>query len=138
MADLTKIADEALRGRFEEANGYLRKGKAADAVRTLADIFLAMLTPTDGAPSAQGVTVAGRRGRRAPLAMGWPNLGANLTPQSLRDGKPEIVFTRERFAMSEAMTYYEFTVDAALTLQQRAAAIAAGEIDETDSEEQNQ
>lgn len=53
-----------------------------------------------------------------------------LTEQSLRDGKPEIVFTRERFAMSEAMTYCEFTVDAALTLQQRAAATAAGELDE--------
>ena len=138
MADLSKIEDEALRARLQEANQHLRKGKAADAVRTLADVFLSMLTPTDGAPSPQGVTVAGRRGRRAPLAMGWPNLGANLVPESLRQGKPEIVFTRERFAMSEAMTYYEFTVDAALTLQQRAAAIAAGEIDDTNSEEQNQ
>ena len=135
MADLSKIEDEALRGRLQEANQHLRNGKAADAVRTLADVFLSMLTPTDGAPSAQGVMVAGRRGRRAPLAMGWPNLGANLIAESLREGKPEIVFTRERFAMSEAMTYYEFTVDAALTLQQGAAATATGE---TDSEDQNQ
>ena len=126
MANLAKVEDETLRGRLEEANQQLRKGKPTDAVHTLAEVFTSMLNDNAG---ARGATVPGRRGRRSPLAMAWPNLGANLSPQSVRDGKPEIVFTRDRFALSEAITYYEFTVEAAIALQ------SAGTDDET--EEQN-
>jgi hypothetical protein len=32
----------------------------------------------------------------------------------MRDGDPKIEFVREKFAMSEAITYFEFTVDTAI------------------------
>jgi hypothetical protein len=34
--------------------------------------------------------------------------------ESLREGTPKIEFKRDRFVMSEAITYYEFTVDTAI------------------------
>ena len=37
----------------------------------------------------------------------------------MRAGKVEIEFARERFAMSEAMTYYEFLSDTALAAERR-------------------
>ena len=40
--------------------------------------------------------------------------GANLKPASVRTGKPEIGFLRERFAISEAMTYYHFVLETAI------------------------
>lgn len=40
--------------------------------------------------------------------------GANLKPGSVRAGKPEIEFLRERFAISEAMTYYHFVLETAI------------------------
>ncbi len=46
--------------------------------------------------------------------MRWPALGANLSMASVRAGKPEIEFTRERFAVSEAMTYYQYALESAI------------------------
>ena len=48
------------------------------------------------------------------MLMRWPVLGANLAPDSVKAGEPRIDYVRERFALSEAITYYEFTVDTAL------------------------
>ena len=39
----------------------------------------------------------------------FPRLGARLVLQN--DGQPEIVWDRENFSFSEAVTYYEFTID---------------------------
>jgi hypothetical protein len=110
MAKHDAVKDEALRSSFDSAFGALRGGKPADAVRTLADTFLGMLRDH---PSLLTETVAARTGR-VPVVTRWPALGANLVAGSVRDGDPKIEFVRERFAMSEALTYYEFTVDLAL------------------------
>ena len=110
MANLDKIKDEGLRGRLGEAHQHLRSGKPTDAVRALSDTFLLML---EMKPAILRETVP-VRGRSMPLVMRWPALGANLDAESVREGKPRIEFTRDRFAMSEAMTYYEFTVETAV------------------------
>ncbi len=47
--------------------------------------------------------------------MRWPRLGANLDLESVKAGKPVIEFERERFSTSEAIMYYEFTVDTAIS-----------------------
>ena len=103
------VADEALRERFDTAFGQLR-GAPTDAVRTLADAFLTMLRDH---PQLLEETVATRAGMpRVPLVNRWPALGANLVRE---DGSPpRVEFVRDRFAMSEALTYYEFAVDLAL------------------------
>ena len=112
MAKHDGVKDEALRSAFDAAFASLRGGAPSDAVRTLADTFLGMLRDH---PSLLTETVSGRVGAaRMPLVGRWPALGANLVPGSVRDGAPKIEFVRDRFAMSEALTYYEFTVDVAL------------------------
>jgi hypothetical protein len=105
MAKHDAVQDEALRSSFDQAFAALRGGKPTDAVRTLADAFLGMLRDH---PELATETVAGRNGARVPLVGRWPALGANLV------AGPSIEFVRDRFAMSEALTYYEFTVDVAL------------------------
>ena len=106
-----RVADESLRRQLDAAFTALRGGQPTDAVRTLADAFLSMLQDH---PELLSETVAARAGNRVPLVMRWPALGANLVAGSVRDGEPKIEFVRDRFAMSEALTYYEFTVDVAL------------------------
>ena len=54
-----------------------------------------------------------------PRLMRWPALGANLKPGSVAAGRPEIEFLRERFSVSEAMTYYQFVLDEILERQAR-------------------
>ena len=107
MANLDNVRDEALKARLAEANAQLRAGKSTEAVHALADTFLAMLAMR---PDLKDATVAGRRGPM-PLVSMWPRLGAEL---SVETSGPKIEVTRDRFAMSEAFTYYEFTVDTAV------------------------
>ena len=110
MAKHDKVVDEALRAQFDAAFAQLRGGQPADAVRTLSEAFLAMLREH---PSLLEATVATRAGMpRVPVVNRWPALGANLVRE---DGAPpRVEFVRDRFAMSEALTYYEFAVDLAL------------------------
>ena len=110
MANFANVKDEVLRKQIEEANGHMRARKPTEAVHALVDAFQSML---EKHPELLSASVPGRRGSR-PLAMAWPALGANFVAGSVRDGKPQIEFTKDRFAMSEAITYYEFVVDTAV------------------------
>lgn len=111
MQKLDKIADEELRTRLAEAHKQLRAHQPTDAVRSLADTFLWMLKAQ---PDLLDQSVAVRAGRRMPLIMRWPALGANLSRESVEARDPKIEFIRDHFAMSEAITYYEFTIDTAI------------------------
>jgi hypothetical protein len=111
MQKLDKIHDAELRSRLTEAHQQLRSNQPTDAVRSLADTFLWMLKAK---PELLGETVAARAGRRLPLVMRWPALGANLSRESVEAKDPKISFIRDHFAMSEAITYYEFTIDTAI------------------------
>ncbi len=106
-----RIEHEELRKLVDEAYQAMRKGDGTAAVHKLCESFrrLAQIKPEYGQRSVQ------MRARRMPAALRWPALGANLKPESVRAGDFEFEFTRERFAVSEAMTYYEFTVDTALS-----------------------
>lgn len=111
MAKADQITDAALRGQFEQAFAQMRAGQGGAAVHTLADAYLSMLARK---PSMLDETVELRAGRRMPAVMRWPALGANLTMESVLAREPQIVFERERFAISEALTYYEFALDSAV------------------------
>ena len=108
-----KIQNDELRGMMDQAYAQMRAGKPAEAVRQIAAAFLRLV---ELRPELVGRRVGVRR-RMMPIAMRWPALGANLKLESLRAGKVEIEFARERFAMSEAMTYYEFLSDTALAAE---------------------
>ena len=108
---LDRVRDEALRARLTEANQHLRHQQPTDAVRAVSDAFLSMLCQR---PELLRKSVQMRNGLTIPLVMRWPMLGANLVPESVEAGTPRIDFVRDRFVLSEAITYYEFTVDTAI------------------------
>lgn len=112
MQKLDKIKDAELRSRLTEAHEQLRTNKPTEAVRNLADTFLWMLKTK---PDMLEQSVAARAGRQVPLVMRWPALGANLSRDSVMAKDPKIEFVRDRFVMSEAITYYEFTIDTAIS-----------------------
>lgn len=106
-----QVANPDLRAKLEAAHAQMRSGDGTAATRTLAAAYLAMLAIK---PSMLNETFEMRPGVTIPLVMRWPALGANLSLASVQEGKPVIDFTRERFAVSEAITYYEFTLESAI------------------------
>lgn len=111
MPKLDRVVDEDLRRRLADAHTSLRANQPTEAVHALADTFVWMLRTH---PELLAATEPVRGGRQVPVVFRWPALGADLDPASVRAGEPTIVFTRDRFAMSEAITYFEFTVDTAV------------------------
>ncbi len=105
-----KIKDEALRTRVAHAYGQLRAGDPSGAVRTLADAFVDLLVRH---PALLELTTT-VRGRPIPLVTRWPAFGANLVLDPEGGQPPRVELVRERFALSEALTYYEFLVDLAV------------------------
>ncbi|HZU71511.1 MAG TPA: hypothetical protein VE990_01950 [Acidimicrobiales bacterium] len=110
MARFDQIKDAKIRDQAAAAHGQLRAGKPADAVRTLADGFLELLSDH---PEVMKVSTQ-VRGRALPVVARWPALGANLVMGSGNGQTPRIEFVRDRFAVSEALTYFEFFVDLAV------------------------
>ncbi len=105
-----EIADEGLRAMLQQVHDQMRGGDATEAVRTCTAAFLAM---TEQHPELIGAKVAARGGEQ-PMVMLWPRLGANLSEDSVSAGKLAITFERDFFSSTEAMTYYDFTVETAL------------------------
>ena len=117
MARASDIQNAELRGKVETAFAAMRAGKGADAVRAAADAYLTFI---DLFPEVKAETIP-MRGRQISRLMRWPALGANMTLDSVRAGKPEIAFERERFSVSEAMTYYQFVLDEILAKEKAAS-----------------
>ncbi len=109
---LDKVADDKLRERLDEVRGLLRTNKPTDAVRTCVDVFLEMLRDHPKVREAKIFVPMARR--EIPSIMRWPPLGANLVAESIESGEPRIEMMRDHFALSEAITYYEFTLDTAI------------------------
>jgi len=113
MAKAADVANPELRAKLETAFAAMRGGKGADAVHACADAYLRLI---ELYPAAKGETVA-VRGRAVSRVMRWPALGAVMSLDSVRAGTPKIEFQRERFSVSEAMTYYQFVLDEVLEHQ---------------------
>jgi len=110
-----QVNDPDLRAQIEKAYAAMRSGKGTEAVQVLSDAYLYLLNKY---PEMLDETIEPRPGRKMPAVMRWPALGANLTLESVMQKKPHIEFIRERFAVSEAITYYEYTLESAI--QQKA------------------
>lgn len=107
-----QIVDDDLRARLEQAHQDMRNGKGNDAVRGLSDAYLYMMKQQ---PEMLDEEIEPRPGFKMFVVMRWPMLGANLTLESVRAKQPVIEFKRTQFAVSEAITYYEYVVDTALS-----------------------
>ena len=116
MARVSDIRNEELRAQLEAAFAALRAGRGGDAVHAVVAAYLRFL---ELFPEVKSETMP-FRGRTISKLLRWPNLGANLQPESVGTGRVAIVFTRERFATSEAMTYYQFVLDEILAKERSA------------------
>ena len=105
-----QINDEKLRAMVTDAFQNLRSGDPTQAVHQLSDAIMYLL---ELKPELKDAKVPMRRGQM-PFLTRWPQLGANWKAGSLQAGDPEIEFIREKFALSEAITYYEFTLETAI------------------------
>jgi hypothetical protein len=112
MAKPEQVSDGELRALLESAHTMMREGKATDAVKTLSGAYLKLLAMK---PALLDETIEPRPGRTMPAVMRWPALGANLTLQSVLAKQPRIEFIRDRFSVSEAITYYEYTLESAIS-----------------------
>ena len=111
MARPDQVNDEQLRERLVAVQDAMRTGKANDAVKLVVQALFRLL---EIKPELVTQEIEPRPGWKIPFLTRWPQLGANFVEGSLKDKKPEIEFVKERFALSEAITYYEFTLDTAI------------------------
>lgn len=106
-----QVQDAELRGMFEQTQAALRSGQANDAVHTVVDALHRLL---ELKPELASEQLEPRPGWKMHFLSRWPQLGANFVKGSLDNNKPEIEFVKEKFAVSEAIMYYEFTLETAI------------------------
>jgi hypothetical protein len=95
-----RIQDEGLRHSLEEAQDALRTGDFRKTVDLSAAAYIELLKRKP--EMMQGIAQFRNIGF-------FPRLGVhvNVAP----DGQPELVYDREKFIFSEAVTYFEYAVD---------------------------
>jgi hypothetical protein len=108
------VADPETKAELAEAERALDEGDYSDAVRKSAAIYLRLIRANPDLiiqlPSFGDLPIAGRG--PLPARGPWPDL-LGVVLRFGDYGTPELVFEKDRFTLSEAITYYEYTVDAA-------------------------
>jgi hypothetical protein len=99
-AKTDRIQDEGLRSSLVEAQAALKSGDYRRVVDLATAAYVEMIRrkPELVQGAAQLQTI-----------MFFPRLGAHIQLNS--DSQPEIIYDREKFIFSEAVTYYEFVLD---------------------------
>jgi hypothetical protein len=97
---IDRIKDDALRDSLATAQASLKSGNFADVVHRSSDAYVEMLR-------RDPELMKGPMGMRRILF--YPRLGARLIQES--DGSPAVIYDRETFSFTEAITYFEFAVD---------------------------
>lgn len=106
-----QISDPELRQLVISTQEYMRKGEANEAVNSIIDAMYRLL---EVKPELVTEKLEPRPGWKVPFLTRMPQLGANWTKGSLEKEAPKIEFVRDRFALSEAITYYEFVLETAI------------------------
>jgi len=99
-AKIDRIKDQALRDSLATAQASLKSGNFPDVVHRSSDAYVEMLRRDPD-------LMKGPMGLRRILF--YPRLGARLIQES--DGSPAVIYDRETFSFTEAITYFEFAVD---------------------------
>jgi len=108
MARFDDVQDSEVRGLLERATGEMRGGDPTAAVRTCCEAFARLVS------LKSELLEANLPADEKIHHQQFPRLGANLVDAG---GAAEFVFERERFSLSDAITYLDFTTDAALREQ---------------------
>ena len=111
VARTDQIQDERLRELVVAAHRAMRDNEPTEAMHGLVEALYRLLEVNPALATEQ---IEPRPGWKLPFLSRWPQYGANWKSGSLAAGKPEIEFIRERFALSEAITCYEFLLDTAI------------------------
>ncbi|MBM3139111.1 MAG: hypothetical protein FJZ92_02565 [Chloroflexi bacterium] len=103
-----RVADAEARDLLARAERDLRGGDATASVHACCDAFVRLiaLRPELLQANIPGDHLIHHRQ--------FPRLGADLYDV---DGRPAIRFERQRFSTGDAITYFEFTIDTALSEQ---------------------
>jgi len=112
MAKPQDVIDAKLQAMMIEAHGLMRANKPTQSVAALTEAFAYLL---ELKPELIEEQIEPRPGFKMPFLSRWPQLGANWKAGSIESGKPEFEVTRDSFALSEAITYYEFTLETAIS-----------------------
>jgi hypothetical protein len=121
MTSTADIKDTTQRDTLEQVERWIDDGEYAKAARVCADIYMDLLArhpelipPANlrpGLPGLQsGENAAAYDQHRLIRRAFWPITGGIRVVVN-EAGKPELVFDKERFSLSEALTYFEFTVE---------------------------
>ena len=111
MARQDQINDTQLRELIDHAHSLMRRNQPTDAMHGLVAALYRLL---ELKPELATEQLEPRPGWKMPFLSRWPQYGANWKDGSLARGEPEIEFIRDRFALSEAITCYEFLLDTAI------------------------
>ena len=124
MAKPAEVTDPFLHDALVEAERLLDDGKYTDVVKKSVEAYskLAEMRPDvimRSGPAMGALPTQGRdqvRGAMRP----WPNLlGVTLSFDD--KDRAQLTFTKEKFSMSDAITYFEYTLDVTLTAQRKPA-----------------
>lgn len=121
MTSTADIQNPTLREQMDQIERWIDDGDYARAARACADVYMDLLArhpellppPSlrPGQPGLQaGENVAFYNTNREIRRAFWPITGGIRVVVG-DDGKPSLVFDKERFSLSEALTYFEFTVE---------------------------
>jgi hypothetical protein len=112
MADPKDIRDPTLRASLEQAGRLRDDGDYFGAVRQSVDAFAQLAERRPDVivrPPMPGQPVSASGGTPGTRTRAWPSyLGVSLNWDS---EKPSLKFDKERFSMSEAASYFEYTVE---------------------------
>ena len=133
--NVTDVGDQTMRAALAEAEAALDAGEYSASVHHCAAAYCRLIDlrpdmivaprfgPSSPVPQAGGGSGAlGGVGLAAPRP--WPSdHGVHFASDA--DGKPSLTFAKERFTLSEAATYFEYTLDMVLRAQRRPPAQGA-------------
>jgi hypothetical protein len=122
MAKPTDLIDPFFRATLVEAEQALDQGDYLGTVRRCVEVYrriaeqwpeMILRPPNELMPLPQARSV--REGRRNAL-LPWPvRLGVGISFDE--QGKPHLTFEKEEFSLSEAASYFEYTLDIAVRAQ---------------------
>jgi len=108
MASTTDIKDSTVRDGLQQAEAWIDEGDYLAASKKCAELYVEYLRthPDPETPNA-GYNPAAFGINRGIL---WPRTGG-ISIRRDEQGRPGAYYDKERFSLTEALTYFEFTME---------------------------